>query len=252
MCIMPVVYWLTRDWIWFLAITTLPGVLFFFFPTYMIESPRWLANKGRLTECARELNKIAKINGRKITITEKSLQDALPKHQVEHVYGMMSLFSGWRLAKNTMMIVVCWIVCSMSYFVLVLNASRMDGNPFLNFLWQSAIELPAYIIGKWMSDKIGRRFTSTLSFFMAAAAGIVQIILVADPTNEVYTVSIAIFIKFFISITFFIVNLQAMETYPTCLRQTGISIGSITANAFGVLGPYVVYLVSLKNLLYDQ
>jgi hypothetical protein len=24
----------------------------------------------------------------------------------------------------------------------------MEGNPFLNFLWQSAIELPAFIIGK--------------------------------------------------------------------------------------------------------
>lgn len=53
----------------------------------------------------------------------------------------------------------------------------------------------------------------------------------------------AIMIKFFVSINFYISNLQAMETYPTCLRQTGISIGSIVANIFGMLGPYIVLLV---------
>jgi hypothetical protein len=27
----------------------------------------------------------------------------------------------------------------------------MEGNPFLNYFWQSAIELPAYIVGKYLS-----------------------------------------------------------------------------------------------------
>lgn len=50
-------------------------------------------------------------------------------------------------------------------------------------------------------------------------------------------------VKFWTAITFFAINLQAMETYPTCLRQTGISIGMIFSNAFGILGPYIAYLV---------
>lgn len=36
----------------------------------------------------------------------------------------------------------------MIYYALVLNASKMDGNPFMNFIWQSAIELPAVYTGK--------------------------------------------------------------------------------------------------------
>lgn len=54
----------------------------------------------------------------------------------------------------------------------------------------------------------------------------------------------AIIVKFWLAITFFAINLQSMETYPTCLRQTGLSIGTIAANIIGVFGPYVVYLVS--------
>ena len=76
----------------------------------MIESPRWLATKGRLTESAVQLNKIAKINGSKVRMSEKVLKDMLPKVDVEAVYGMMSLFSGWRLAKNTIIIIICWFV----------------------------------------------------------------------------------------------------------------------------------------------
>lgn len=33
-----------------------------------------------------------------------------------------------------------------------------------------------------------------------------------------------------------------MEIYPTCLRQSGISIGAICANSLGIFGPYVIYL----------
>lgn len=40
-----------------------------------------------------------------------------------------------------------------------------------------------------------------------------------------------------------------METYPTCLRQTGISIGSIVANIIGMVGPYIVLLVSYSLLM---
>jgi MFS transporter, OCT family, solute carrier family 22 (organic cation transporter), member 4/5 len=74
----------------------------------MIESPRWLANKGHYARCAVELGKIAKINGKKVEYTEKSLRDLMPDNDVETVYGMASLFTGWRLAKNTVLIVICW------------------------------------------------------------------------------------------------------------------------------------------------
>lgn len=33
-----------------------------------------------------------------------------------------------------------------------------------------------------------------------------------------------------------------MEVYPTCLRQTGLALGHILANAIGIVAPYMVYL----------
>lgn len=250
MCIMPLVFWAVGDWVWFLMITTLPVGLFALYPKYMIESPRWLATKRHLDKCANELNRIAKINGKKVVVTVKMLEDILPDIKVEDVYGIASLFTGWRLAKNTSLIIMCWSTVALTYFVLVLNSTRMGGNPFLSFLYQSAIELPAYVFGRWIGDRIGRRFTNAFSFFFIVCACIPIIALVQYSEYEKLTTLLVVSVKFFTSITFFAVNLQAMEIYPTCLRQSGISIGAICANSLGIFGPYIIYLGTEYDVRY--
>lgn len=62
-----------------------------------------------------------------------------------------------------------------------------------------------------------------------------------------YLTAITFVMKFFVSMTFYAVYLQSVETYPTCLRQTGTSLGIVASNTFGMLGPYIVYLV--RNLI---
>lgn len=42
----------------------------------------------------------------------------------------------------------------MSYFVLLLNATNMEGNPFLNFFLITAIEVPAFASGKVLGKAI--------------------------------------------------------------------------------------------------
>jgi MFS transporter, OCT family, solute carrier family 22 (organic cation transporter), member 4/5 len=250
MCIMPLVFWAVGDWVWFLMITTLPVGIFALYPKYMIESPRWLATKRHLEKCANELNRIAKINGRKVQVTVKMLEELLPDTKVEDVYGMASLFTGFRLAKNTILIIVCWSTVSLTYFVLILNSTRMGGNPFLSFLYQSAIELPAYVIGRWIGDRIGRRFTNAFSFLFITFLCIPVILLVHLSEYALLTTILVICVKFCSSVTFFAVNLQAMEIYPTCLRQSGISIGAILANGLGVFGPYVIFLGTEYDVRY--
>ena len=242
MCIMPLVFWAVGDWVWFLMITTLPIGLFTMYPKYMIESPRWLATKRHLERCAVELNRIAKINGKKVTVTVKMLEEMLPDVKVEEVYGIASLFTGWRMAKNTLLIIVCWSIVQLTYFVLVLNSTRMGGNPFLSFLYQSAIELPAFIVARWVGDRVGRRLTNSVAFMVITITCIPVIAVVKYSEYAVFAATLVVFVKFCTSIAFFVVNLQAMEIYPTCLRQSGISIGAICANSLGIFGPYVVFL----------
>uniref|UniRef100_A0A7G3AZI8 Putative synaptic vesicle transporter svop n=1 Tax=Lutzomyia longipalpis TaxID=7200 RepID=A0A7G3AZI8_LUTLO len=242
LCIMPMVFWWVRDWVWLIALTTLPYGIFALFPKYMIESPRWLANRRRYGDCAKQLNRIAKINGKDVEITEKLLVQMLPATSEETVYGLASLFSSWRLAKNACLLVISWSICCIVYLSIILNISRMGGNPFVNFFWQSFIELPASVIGQKMGDIIGRRYTNVIAFLLGALGCLGAVFMVQNPEMDFYATSFTVFVKMMIMINFFAIGLQSMETYPTCIRQTGNSVSVIIANGFGVLGPYIVHL----------
>lgn len=74
----------------------------------MIESPRWLATRGQLDKAAYYLNRIAKINNKSIRLDEKTLQRMIPNVKPEKLYGILSLFDGVRLARNTLILIFCW------------------------------------------------------------------------------------------------------------------------------------------------
>lgn len=102
-------------------------------------------------------------------------------------------------------------------------------------------------------DRAGRRVAFVGGFLIAGIAMLIQTFVILHDDLSAIASFLAVFMKFFVSITFYVVNLQSMETYPTCLRQTGISIGAIVANGLGVLGPFIVYLVSsLTFIVFDQ
>lgn len=75
----------------------------------IIESPRWLATRGKTLECIRELEKIAKVNGTTVpTDAVMALKAESKNSEEEKLYGMISLFSKPRIAKNTTIISLCW------------------------------------------------------------------------------------------------------------------------------------------------
>lgn len=241
-CVAPLLLWWCRDWVWFMLVTSVPLVLFYCMPQYNIESPRWLAGRGKYRECIRALRKIAKVNGRRFEYTEDDLRKEVPQKEFEKMYGIVSLFSGWHMAKLTSLLLVCWICNTIPTFTLLLISTQLGGNPFLNFFWQGAIELPAYYCGQLLCNRIGRRLTNSAAFLFNGLSSIPVIFTIHHSENELYTTIFAVIIKFFVCVSYFALYLQSFEVYPTLLRQTGTSFGLIIANVFGALGPYIVFL----------
>lgn len=60
--------------------------------------------------------------------------------------------------------------------------------------------------------------------------------------------ALCVLMKFSLSLAYLSVNLQALEIYPTCIRQTGISVGIIFASSMGTLVPYIINLVNVLLL----
>lgn len=241
-CIAPLILWWCRNWVWFMLITSIPCLLFYCLPQYNIESPRWLSSQGRYRDCIRELAKIAKVNGKRFLMTEEDLRKHIPEKEVEQTYGMASLFSGFHMARLTSLLLISWICNTIPSFTLFLLSMQMGGNPFLNFFWQGAIELPAYFCGQLLCNRVGRRLTSSGAFLGVTLSCVPVVFIIHHSGTELYATIFAVIIKFFTCVTYFGLSLLSFEVYPTSLRQTGTSFGVIIANVFGALGPYIVYL----------
>lgn len=74
---------------------------------WMPESPRWLASRGRVKDSAKALSQIAKVNGTELPENTYEILEQIAAKK-EKIYGIPSLFSNKRLAKNTLMIMICW------------------------------------------------------------------------------------------------------------------------------------------------
>lgn len=74
----------------------------------MIESPRWLWIEGRSNESIKQLRIIAKYNNRKLKLeTEKDLHPH-PTVRKFQAFGPLALFSGWKIALNTVWQLIMW------------------------------------------------------------------------------------------------------------------------------------------------
>ncbi|XP_065157057.1 organic cation transporter 1-like [Atheta coriaria] len=241
--IIPFLMWWLRDWVPFLLASTLPCGIYFFSQKWIIESPRWLASKGKITRCIKELRNVAKANK---TELPSDIEEVLIKYCQENSQGkhqsIFALFSSPRLTKNTILLLLSWCIVLQIYIFLIINVSNLDGNPFLNYLFQALAELPGYALAKVISDRYGRRYASFLGFFMTFLSSIPVIFLINDPSMTLAVNALCVFMKFSLALSYFTVNLQALEIYPTCIRQTGSAIGIIFASSLGTLVPYIINL----------
>lgn len=54
------------------------------------------------------MQKIAKFNGHRFDVTEKELAEIYSREKQDVTFGIASLFAGWRLARNTIIMGLNW------------------------------------------------------------------------------------------------------------------------------------------------
>lgn len=249
MCLMPLFYLWFRNWKPFMIITTATQIPYLLFSWKLIESPQWLWVNRKTKDCVKNLKRIAKVNKTKLSSAteEEILTSGVAEANETEVLGPLALFSGWRLATNTILQLFLWVCVSINYTVVLLSsAEKSNGNPFLDFAWQSLAEIPGFFIASWLANNIGRRYTGIISTAITASIWIFygfREIYVAEWLNSQWLGSSLVFInRLTITVSYYIINLFNMELYPTCLRQTGMSLGNVVSGGAGAIAPYILYL----------
>src|ERR1700742_180555 len=206
------------------------------------ESPRWLEAKGRHGEAEAVMNAI------EVTV-ERSYGKPLPQPRRDlriaprgaSTTALGEMFRGALLWRTIWL----WIVvsCLWSTFYLfsiylptMLNSQGMAlGSALLTAAVVNAAPIPTHLVGAWLLEKIGRRFTVTI-YAGISLVGVVVFALADTYAAALFGASLALG---FMAAAFSFTKLVAAEQYPTRLRGSGTTFTEAVGRGIaGVLVPF--------------
>ncbi len=143
---------------------------------------------------------------------------------------------------RTIIVTITFTASAFVYYQLVINIGNMGGNIFLNMFLMGLVEGPGCAIGVILADYLGRRWTHCAMLFINSILFFTIMWLAYNPELKTLVIVLCMWIKMNISGTFVLAYVQAMEIFPTQIRQSGIGFATLISQTISIGGPYVIYL----------
>lgn len=238
--VLPGVAYAERNWRHLQLIISVPPIilvpLYFFYP----ESPRWLLSQGRVEEARVILEKAAKRNGRTwpegLVLQPTNISATMEKETGQTSATFLDLFRTPNLRKNTLIQYFNWFAASFVYYALTFDSGTLiPGDIYINNAIAGLIEFPAYALCIVLLYYTGRRGSLSFMYFLLGVSLLVSLAMPTD-TGVLIVTNVG---KFGAVCAFAIIYVQAVEIYPTVLRNTGIGSSSSTARVGSILAPVI-------------
>lgn len=256
MSLLALLGYLLRNWFALSLATSIPFVLLFSYYWIIPESPRWLLSKNRIDDAEVIVQKMAKINGKKIP--KNFLRTLEAENQKKILSGdersdrnisatPMDILRHPNIRKKFFILAFDWIANAVVYNGLSYNTTNLGVSDYLAFFIGGAVEIPSYIITWYAMDRWGRRWVLCLTMMLGGMACVSCMFVPEDPVW--YTVALAMIGKFGIAASFAVFYVFVGELLPTVIRSQAMGIASFIAG-IGLLGfPYIVYLAVYNRVL---
>ncbi|GFS68784.1 organic cation transporter protein [Nephila pilipes] len=247
--LMPYIAWLLPSWFWLQFVFTVPWLLLLSAFWIVKETPRWLLTKRRFDELEELLLYAAKKNGKNMNQAASEIKHYISYHsQIKHKENertgtVVDLLRTPAIRKSTIIIYYSWFINSYIYYALSYNTNDLGGNPYLNFFYSGAVELPEGIIFMFLCRYIGNRRGVWLSH---ALSGICLIVMVCIPSDIVWLmIFVSMAGKFFSSACFDTVYVYTAEIFPTVVRNVAVGTSSTWARIGALTAPFVHQLAEV-------
>ncbi|KAI0220240.1 Organic cation transporter protein [Lamellibrachia satsuma] len=246
MLLAPMAFFIPQ-WRHLTAICSISGLVLMATWWYVPESPRWLIQKGRITEAKVIITRIAEFNRKPPPDLTKHGSCLIKEEQERKVenYSYWHLFRTPTLAKNSLIIIFAWFVSSSVYYGTSLNVGSLSGDRYVNFFLSGLVEIPALLFVVFVNNRIGRRWT--LSILMMVAGASCFGILFLDITGKVeehgaVMTGMALLGKAGIAGGWAAAQVFSAEVFPTVVRNIGIAASSMAARLGGIAAPQLIFL----------
>lgn len=216
------------------------------------ESVRWLFSIGKHAEGMKILEKVTKWNGTKMPIDTwddlKKLnesdvpiggQEETNKDEGEYlvIAALKSSVLRYRLANCC----YCFFTNALIYFGLSIYSSSLPGNKHMNLFYAGTIELPGNAATHYVLKRYDRKWSLVISMIACSVACIASEVL-SDPMMKIILFLVG---KFAVALSYTILNLYAIELFPTNLRQCMFNICMVFAGCGNIVAPLLPLSVSV-------
>lgn len=204
------------------------------------ESPRWLVSQNRGEEATDILYKIARWNK---TILPSDLALETQKAEGNDKPTILDLFKTPNIRKTTLAMWLSWFSATIGYYGLTFASENLSGNIFINHALTGLVEFPAYILTYFLVQRVSRKYSTMINYCIVSMLCILFGVLgFAGFENTVMQTTIILVGKFFSSVVFALLYLNAAEVFPTALRTIGLGTSSSMARIGGVIQPQIQHL----------
>ncbi|KAK6636773.1 hypothetical protein RUM43_010436 [Polyplax serrata] len=243
---------LSKNWVVIQLAVSVPPILFVFYYWLIPESVRWLLANKENKKASTIIKKAAKVNHVKLSnellrsMDNKDAEDNDSETDNEtstQIWeAIKQLLRSKGLFFRSILLGYIWIANALVYYGLSVNSTSLGGNKYLNFALVCLIEIPGYTLSWWAMNKLGRRWSLSLSLLLCASTCLGA----AFIPEEINTLVVTFFLlgKLGITSSFGIAYVYTAELYPTTLRSIGVGACSTMARLGAVIAPFAPLLAT--------
>ncbi|KAL8592115.1 hypothetical protein ACOMHN_032585 [Nucella lapillus] len=237
--------WLLHDWQLLdiaVAVFCVPFLIAWWF---MPESVRWLLVHDRVEEAQAILQRAARWNGTRApeeAVTRRLAAAELAKARRQRLYTFKDLFRTKAMVHRTCLLFFVWFSSGAVFYFLAFGAETLSGNLYVNIFLLSVVEVPAMFLAAYLSNKIGRRWTSFILYFGAGLCALTVVILIHSGVTGTAVNAMVITSKLAMGGGWSAVLVFSAENYPTVVRNIGYGACNMASRVGAIVAPQLVFM----------
>ncbi|KAG0433225.1 hypothetical protein HPB47_020134 [Ixodes persulcatus] len=127
---------------------------------------------------------------------------------------------------------------SFVYYNVVLSATKVPGNPYLNYAISSSIEIPAALLGLFVATRWSRRKSQSI-FLVLAGLSVLPMPFLSIASMPWLSITSNVLLRFFILSAGFIKWIMVLEVFPTTARSFGFACCMTCSRCGAILAPFL-------------
>ncbi|KAJ6324947.1 hypothetical protein OIU76_012104 [Salix suchowensis] len=211
------------------------------------ESPRWLFVRGRKDEAVSILKSIATAGSSGILMSFSNLEFGKESWNVDTYSAIKILLKKKWACRRLLTVMALVFGIGLVYYGMPLGLANLSFNLYLSVTFNALSELPASLVTFFLVDKLNRKDSLLVFTTLSGVCSILSVVTGERSANLQMGLEL---VSFFSACTAFNISLiYTLELFPTCVRNSAISMARQSLVFGGMFSPVLVAAGSRNRFL---